>query len=177
MDGARLPLRLFLMLRKESEMKSKYSGALARPILRPRNAPANYVTDQRIARLHALLDFFKIDQRNPDRWALLAAQLAIRHVPGMSVSRRVGRPSRWDTKTMRELVETVEQLMKVKKKRASDAIRLAQRNDPRLKGIRGLQRRYYEAKKEVALLDKRAAEWEKLFPGLKDVLLGRKKNA
>ena len=74
------------------------------------------------------------------------------------------------------LVETVEQLKKAKKMRASDAIRLAQKNDPRLKGVRGLQRRYYEAKKELALLDKRAAEWEKLFPGLEDILLGRKKN-
>jgi hypothetical protein len=158
-------------------MKSKYPGALARPILRPRNAPANYVSDQRKDRLHALFDFFKIDQRDPDKWALLAAELAIRHVPGMSVSRKVGRPSRWDNQAMRELVETVEQLKKAKKMRASDAIRLAQKNDPRLKGVRGLQRRYYEAKKEVALLDERAAEWEKLFPGLEDVLLGRKKNA
>jgi hypothetical protein len=157
-------------------MKSKYPGALARPILRPRNAPANYVGDQRKDRLHALFDFFKIDQRDPDKWALLAAELAIRHVPGMSVSRKVGRPSRWDNQAMRELVETVEQLKKAKKMRASDAIRLAQKNDPRLKGVRGLQRRYYEAKKELALLDKRAAEWEKLFPGLEDILLGRKKN-
>jgi hypothetical protein len=158
-------------------MKSKYPGVLARPILRPRNAPASYVTDQRIDRLHALFDFFKIDQRDPDRWALLAAQLAIRHVPGMSVSGKVGRPSRWDSQAMRELVETVEQIKKAKKMRASDAIRLAQKKDPRLKGIRGLQRRYYEAKKEVALLDKRAAEWEKLFPGLNDILRGRKKDA
>jgi hypothetical protein len=158
-------------------MKSKYPGALARPILRPRNAPANYISEQRIDRLHALFDFFKIDQRDPDKWALLAATLAVRHVPGMSVSRKVGRPSRWDNQTMRELVETVEQLKKAKKIKTSDAIRLAQKNDPRLKEISGLQRRYYEAKKTVALLDERAAEWEKLFPGLEDVLQRRKKNA
>jgi hypothetical protein len=159
--------------------KRKYPGILSKPISTATADPSPIDLQIELkARFDALFRFYKIDQKDSGKWGELASALAFRHVPGLSFSpnRKVGRPPRWDIHEMVKLVEAVQGIKDDRGISTSAAIRSLQKNDPLLKKVSGLQRRYYEAKKQVELLDG-AAYWEALYPGLRDILAGRKRKA
>lgn len=59
-------------------------------------------------KLFVLLDHFEISSDNPDCWLQLAVKLALEHVPGFQVERKVGAKPKWTIFNRRELRETID---------------------------------------------------------------------
>jgi len=128
----------------------------------------DYINREQWRRIEALFELFKIEGRDPASWALLATELALRHVPGMKVSaaRRVGRPTRWDANSMKKLVSAVDELQSRSRIKISveTAVKQIRKVESTLKDATAKQ--YYESKKELLKYEKTSAEWERMLSRL-----------
>jgi hypothetical protein len=109
--------------KRGSARKKQYKGPLARPIYEepvagllalPWRPGVKRVADQQAEKLLLLCDFYQIDRSDPQKWFLLAATLALNHVPGMRViskpKRRRGRPPIWIAGRYNDLLRDVEDI-------------------------------------------------------------------
>jgi hypothetical protein len=153
--------------------KSRYSGALNEPIVRPLGllhgptSPrgAKGILRARLKKLLLLLEHYDIKPDDPARWLKLAFLLAQDHVPGMrvveDVSRGRGAPRKpLDISGPLENVRLIDEINRERGKGVMDAIRLALRRK-QLKGSPdSLEARYYENKDRL----RRVKELERHLP-------------
>ena len=140
-----------------------YSGALRTPIKLPRPgdlAVENFdeMVEREYQRKIALLfTHYKIDLDLPPEqlWLSLALELAFTHVPGFHIvnPRRVGRRKKWDLNEAKALVAAVD--AQKRSKGISVAIASARKQTDWKWGqsARGIETRYYEAKRQIAQHD------------------------
>jgi len=146
--------------------KALYSGALIQPIvpaidglllLSPKAVIDRYIIGQWSAKLDLLLMHYGIRSKEVERWRKLAFCLALDHVPGMRViykpGKRKGAPRKWGGSRDIKLVELIEQIRRERGKGIKDAIRIAQKRKHMEGNARGLERRYYEAKRRLRPLE------------------------
>jgi len=142
---------------------SRYSDALNQPISPMFNGILisrgfdRYILAQWSKKLILLLKHYEIEHKEPQCWRELAFFLALDHVRGMRVidepSLGKGAPRKRTFRRDREIVEVIDQIKGERGRGAIDAIRISLKRG-RLKGsVRGLERRYYEAKQSVHRLD------------------------
>jgi hypothetical protein len=142
--------------------KPRYSDALNRPIvpvtsglllIGPKSLVERYIIGEWSAKLDLLLSHYGIGTNEAERWRKLAFCLALDHVPGMLViekpRRGKGAPKKWSGSRDREFVKLIEQIRVERGKGVMDAIRIAQKRKRMIGNTRGLERRYYEAKKRL----------------------------
>lgn len=156
-----------------AKRKSRYSGALSQPIVRPPgllygpSSPtgARLAVRAQLLKLLLLLEHYGIKPGEPDRWFKLAFLLAHDHVPGMrlveNAPRGRGAPlKQLDVLGARENVRIIDEIDRERTKGIRDAIQIALKRK-QLKGpAKSLEARYYETKK----LLRRAEELERRMP-------------
>jgi len=150
-----------------AKRKSRYSGALNAPIVRPLGllygptSPkgAKAILRARLIKLLLLLEHYEIKPDDPARWPKLAFLLALDHVCGMQVVESPpagpGRPrKRPDVSEAREHVRIIDEIKRQRGQGVMDAIRFALRRK-QLKGSPdSLEARYYENVKLLRQIEK-----------------------
>ena len=110
----------------------------------------NDLTKKRAEKLLMLLEYYRIEQSDPNAWLGLAYRLALDFIPGMKIvenARRRGAPPKWPGTDGIELIAGVEKVAKERGKGNSDAIRIMIRRNPGRWGKYSpetLEARYYE---------------------------------
>jgi hypothetical protein len=149
----------------------KFSGPLAEPIYERFGSGVLAMPDDderwkaRIlgkleGKLELLLEHYRIDGQDDDRWWMLSLQLALDFVPGMRIETsppaRRGRKPTWRAGGAHELFRAVQDLIVEKQCTEKEAIRQIRATDPRWrqKTPQNLGARYREAK----LKNRRARE-------------------
>jgi len=140
-----------------------YSGALRTPIKFPRPGdPALENFDETVKREYErkillLFEHYNIDPGLPSErmWYSLALKLAFTHVPGFDIvsSRRVGRRKKWDLNEAKALVAAIDAQKCSKGISVAIASAMKQTDWKWGPGVRGIETRYYEAKRQIAQHD------------------------
>jgi hypothetical protein len=153
--------------------KSRYSGALSQPIVRPLGllygptSPrgAKGVLRARLIKLLLLLEHYDIKPADPACWLKLAFLLAQDHVPGMKVvenaPRGRGAPRKpLDVSEARENLRIIDGIELKRGKGVMDAIQTALKRKLLTGSKDSLEARYYENKKLLC----RVEELERRLP-------------
>jgi len=117
----------------KSTFSGKYTGELATPIYEPGGGldgskveAGRRIFDQRVLKMEKLFDLYSIRRDDPDPGMLLAAKLAMAHVPGMLVRhehrKKRGRKPSWKSGLGIELVREVDALQQATKMNYGQAI-------------------------------------------------------
>ena len=159
--------------RRKIRRKTRYSGALNQPIVRPtglRYGPsspigARFAFRARRLKLLLLLHHYEIKPDDPACWFDLAFRLALDHVPGMQVLENspagTGRPRKpSDLSGLREFVRIIDEINYERKKGIPDAIRTALKRKQLKGSVGSLEARYHEKKKQL----RRAEELKRRLP-------------
>ncbi len=105
--------------------------------------------EESIAKLVVLLNHYKIDKENPERWFELSFALAREYIPGFKVvtDSRKTKPNKWTPLRYAALYSSVEVEKKLRPKQTYGSIcsYLSRNSDP-WKGIKNLHPRYCESK-------------------------------
>jgi hypothetical protein len=164
----------------------RYSGTLNKPIVRPigllygRDAIflSRYLDSEWSSKFDLLMTHYGIGTQDPERWRLLAFNLALDHVPGMRVGRerpRKGAPRKWDVPRCRAYVALIDKIERERGQGIRDAIRSAKkRNLIKTGTLRVLENRYHDSKKRVRLADELAARPSPTLSELAEHLSGNK---
>jgi hypothetical protein len=156
-----------------AKRKSRYSGALSQPIVRPLGllygptSPrgAKGILRARLIKLLLLLEHYDIKPDDPACWLKLAFLLAQDHVRGMRVlenaPRGRGAPLKpLDVSGARENVRIIDEINRERGIGIKDAIRTALKRKQLTGKAKSLEARFYEDKK----LLRRAEELERRLP-------------
>jgi hypothetical protein len=164
--------------KKKSVASAKYTGELAKPLIgffgADEQAAHQYYSYQRRAKLKALFEWYSIDPADPDAWARLAIDLALNHVPGMTVrpaSKKRGRVRSWDD-LYAKLLRAVEDVREEKRMTIREAIKVLRKgSDWRSFTQESLEIRYREARNIEQDHRRLYREWKENPSGLPIALL------
>jgi hypothetical protein len=156
-----------------AKCKSRYSGALNQPIVRPFGLlygptsakGAKVVLRARLIKLLLLLDHYNIKPNDPACWQKLAFLLAQDHVPGLKAveeaPRGPGAPRKpLDVSGARENVCIIDEINRERGIGVRDAIRIALKRKQLKGSAKSLEARYHENKH----LLRRVEELERRLP-------------